>query len=140
MTMKINSLLKKIAFAFLVATTSVAVHAADVSGNWTWTTPGRNGSPDHTVILTLKADGPALSGKISTPGREGKIIDTPIADGKVDGDSISFIVVRQNRGQSLTNNYSGTIAADQITGKITSTHDGSPQSHNWTAKRATETK
>jgi hypothetical protein len=139
-TMKTNSLLKKIAYALFVVATTAAVHAADVSGDWTWNTPGRNGGPDRTSTLTLKVDGSTLTGKVSTPGRDGKNIDTPIADGKVDGDNISFIVVRQNQGQSITNNYSGTIATDQITGKIEFTRDGNQQSRDWTAKRATLTK
>jgi hypothetical protein len=140
MTTKHNPVLKKIAYALLALAATATVHAADPSGDWTWTTPGRNGAPDHTVTLTLKADGANLTGKVSAPGREGKIVETPIADGKVNGDSISFIVIRQNKGLSVTNNYSGTVADGQLTGKIESTHDGSPQSHDWTAKRVAENK
>jgi hypothetical protein len=140
MTNKTNRLMKNLAYAFVVVATTATVRAADPSGDWTWTAPGRNGNPDHTITLTLKADGASLTGKVSAPGREGKIIETPIADGKVNGDSISFIVIRQNKGQSVTNDYSGTIADGQITGKIESIHDGTPQSHDWTAKRATENK
>ncbi|HEV2695969.1 MAG TPA: hypothetical protein VG347_23985 [Verrucomicrobiae bacterium] len=140
MTAKTNRIMKNLAYAFVFAAATATVHAADVSGDWTWTTPGHNGGPEHTTTLTLKADGASLTGKVATPGREGKINETPIAEGKVNGDSISFIVIRQNKGVSVTNNYSGTIADGQLTGKIETTHDGTPQSHDWSAKRATETK
>jgi len=64
------------------------------------------------------------------------VIDTPIADGKVDGDNITFAVVRQVRGNSVTNNYTGAIAADKITGKISVVRDGALQTHDWVAQRA----
>jgi len=133
----LNKLLAGCAVAAVLA--AAATQAADVSGSWTWTTPGRNGGPDHTTTLTLKADGAALSGKIANPGRDGKIVETPIADGKVDGDNITFAVVRQVKGNSVTNNYSGTLAADKITGKISFIRDGDLQSRDWVAQHAPAT-
>jgi hypothetical protein len=134
-----NILFKHLTGALILAGTMAIVHAADVSGTWTWTVPDRNGGPDHTNTLTLKVDGSSLTGKVSTLNRKGKVIDTPIADGKVDGDAISFIVVHENKGNSNTNSFSGTVAADEITGKIGYTHDGNQQSRDWAAKRSTDT-
>lgn len=136
MKIRFHPSLKQLALTLLALASLAVANAADVSGAWIWTTPGRNGGPDHTTTLTLKAEGTALTGKVSNPGRDGKVIDTPIADGKVDGDSISFVVVRQVRGNSVTNNYSGTLAADKITGKISATRDGALQTHDWVAQRA----
>ena len=133
----LNKLLAGCVVAAVLA--AAATQAADVSGSWTWTTPGRNGGPDHTTTLTQKADGAALSGKIANPGRDGKIVETPIADGKVDGDNITFAVVRQVKGNSVTNNYSGTLAADKITGKISFIRDGDLQSRDWVAQHAPAT-
>lgn len=115
---------------------SSALQAADPSGSWTWTTPGRNGGPDRTSTLTLKADGGKLTGQVSAPGRDGKAVETPISDGKVDGDSVAFSVVREFNGASVTAKYSGKVSADKITGKIETTRDGQPQSRHWEAKRA----
>ena len=139
MKIRFNPSLKQFAVTLLALASLAVANAADVSGAWTWTTPGRNGGPDHTTTLTQKADGAALSGKIANPGRDGKIVETPIADGKVDGDNITFAVVRQVKGNSVTNNYSGTLAADKITGKISFIRDGDLQSRDWVAQHAPAT-
>jgi len=89
MTTKSNTLFKKLAATFVLAATTAALYAADATGTWTWSTPGRNGGPDRVSTLTLKADGANLTGKVSVPGRDGAATDTQIADGKVDGDKIS---------------------------------------------------
>lgn len=135
-----TSFLKKLAASLLLAVTLSAVHAADANGTWTWSTPGRNGGPERVTTLTLKAEDAKLTGKVSSPGRDGKSVDSPIADGKVDGDKISFAVVREFNGQSITTTYTGTVAADKITGKIGSTRNGEQQSRDWEAKRAAEAK
>lgn len=132
---KMKSILSGCAAALLLLTASA--QAADPTGTWTWTTPGRNGGPDRVNTLTLKADAGALSGKLSVPGRDGSPVETPITDGKVDGDNISFNLVRSYNGNSNTNKYSGAVTADKITGKVDSVNrDGAPQSRNWEAKRA----
>lgn len=119
---------------------ATAAHAADASGNWTWSTPGRNGGPERVSTLTLKAEGAKLTGKVSAPGRDGKAVESPIADGKVEGDTIAFSLVREFNGNSTTNKYSGKVSADKITGKIESSRDGQPQSRDWEAKRAADAK
>ena len=115
----------------------VVAQAADVAGTWTWTTPGRNGGPDRTNTLTLKIDASKqLTGKITTPRRGGQTADTDITDGKLDGDNVSFAVVREFNGNSMTNKYTGTVSADTITGKVQFNRNGEDQSRDWTAKRA----
>jgi hypothetical protein len=125
------------ALLFFTAT----VQAADPTGTWTWSTPGRNGSPDRVSILILKADASKLTGKISAPGRDGQAVETPIAGGKIEGDNISFDLVRSYNGNSSTNKYSGVVTVEKINGKVESINrNGEPQSRNWDAKRSTETK
>ncbi|HMD49357.1 MAG TPA: hypothetical protein VKG79_09680 [Bryobacteraceae bacterium] len=82
--------------------------AADPSGKWTYETLGRNGP--QTVTLTLKASGDALTGSVS--GGRGGPVD--ISDGKVSGDDISFNVVREFNGNSITQKYKGKVSADSI--------------------------
>jgi len=84
------------------------------TGTWSWTQPGRNGGPDRTNTLTLKTDDAKLTGKLSMPGRGGSTtpIETEITDGKVDGDSVSFAIVREYNGNSMTNTYTGKVTAD----------------------------
>lgn len=140
--MKIKHQTKAILFGctaaiFLLA---AAAQAADPTGTWTWTTPGRNGGPDRVSTLTLKAADSTLTGKLSVPGRDGQPAETPIANGKVDGDNISFDLVRAYNGNSNTNKYSGAVTADKITGKIEFTRNGEAQSRNWTASRSADQK
>ncbi len=134
MKKNIISLLSLVAGTLLLA--GSVVRAADADGNWIWTNPGRNGGAPRESVLSLKADGSQLSGKLSTPGRDGKPTDTPITNGKVDGNNFSFDIVRQFNGNSITISYSGTVADGQITGKIVTVRDGEPQTRDWTAKNA----
>lgn len=119
---------------------SAALQAADPSGQWTWTSPGRNGGPDRVSTLTLKVEAGKLSGKLGAPGRDGKVAETAISDAKIDGDNVQFAVVREINGNSTTTKYSGKVSADKINGKIESTRDGQAQSRDWEAKRVEEKK
>ena len=139
MKIKHHTIMLGCAAAILLLTASV--QAADPTGTWTWSTPGRNGGPERVSTLTLKADATTLTGKLSVPGRDGSPVETPIADGKIDGDNLSFNLVRSYNGNSGTNKYSGAVTADKITGKVESVNrDGQPQSRNWEAKRVTDAK
>ena len=140
--MKTKTFARKILFGLIAAAGLLAVvaQAADPTGAWTWTTPGRNGGPDRTSTLTLSIQDSKLTGKISAPGRDGQAVETAISDGKVDGDTISFDLVRQYNGNSNTNKYAGTVAADEIAGTIEFTRNGETQTRKWQAKRSAETK
>jgi len=136
----IQSLFQVGAATALLFVASAVAHAADIAGDWTWSTPGRNGGAERVSTLTLKVEGAKLTGKVSAPGREGKAVETAITDGKVDGDSISFAVVREYNGNSNTTKYSGKVEGDKITGKVESTREGQAQSRDWVAKRAEKAK
>ena len=125
----------------LIGTAAQAADAkTDPAGTWTWTQPGRNGGPDRTNSLALKMEDSKLTGKISAPGRGGQIAETPIAEAKVEGDAISFTVIREFNGNSMTNKYSGKISTDKITGKIEFVRNGEAQSRDWTASRVADKK
>ncbi len=109
--------------------------AADATGTWTWSTPGRNGGPDRVSTLKLKVDGTKLTGTLSSPGRGGAATDIEIKEGKVKGDEISFNVVREFNGNTMTTKYNGKVTADSIKGKIESERNGQPVSRDWEAKR-----
>ena len=141
------SLLRVGVFA-AVAMGTVALMAADVTGNWTWTPPARGGGrgpggggpggpggpgggpggpggagpggaapAPAPITAKLKADGAKLTGTISFPGRGGgDPTEGTISDGKIDGDKISFNVVRDFGGNSVTNMYEGVLSGDTIKG------------------------
>ena len=109
---------------------------ADTTGTYIWTQAGRNGGPDRTNTLTLKLDGDKLTGNLTAPGRGGAAAAaTPIADGKVAGTNVTFVVVREFNGNSMTNKYSGALADGSIKGKIEGVNqNGDPTSRDWDAK------
>ena len=113
-----------------------AADASEAEGNWTWSTPGRNGGPARQSVLSVKVDGAHLTGKISTPGRDGQPADTQITNGTVDGNRLSFQVVRVFNENTNTITYTGTLANGQITGQIQTVRNGQTQSRDWVATNA----
>jgi hypothetical protein len=114
--------------------------AADPTGTWTWTRPGRNGGPDVVSTLKLKADADKLTGTLSSPGRGGQAQEAKIDDGKVKGDQVSFSVTREFNGNKMTAKYNGKLSGDTIKGTIETERNGETQSRPWEAKRSTEKK
>ena len=89
----------------------------------------------RTNTLVLKLDGDKLTGKMSAPGRGGgPATDTDITDGKITGSDVSFSVVRDFGGNSMTTKYSGTVTNGSIKGKIEMDMGGNPTSRDWEAK------
>jgi hypothetical protein len=107
----------------------------DPSGTYMWTQAGRNGGPDRTNTLVLKLDGDKLTGKLTAPGRGGAApTPTDITEGKVTGADVSFSVVRDMGGNSVTIKYSGKLADGTIKGKIDMDRGNGPTSRDWEAK------
>jgi hypothetical protein len=86
----------------------VAAHAADFNGKWTADVPGRNGNT-QTVNFNFTVSGSTLTGKVTTMRG-----DMDITNGKVDGDNISFDVVSNFNGNSMTQTYTGKADGDNI--------------------------
>jgi hypothetical protein len=108
---------------------------ADPTGTYIWTQAGRNGGPDRTNTLVLKVEGDKLTGNVTSPGRGGAApTPTAITDGKVTGSQVSFNVVRDFGGNTMTMKYSGTVTNGAITGKIEMDRNGEPTSRDWEAK------
>jgi hypothetical protein len=105
------------------------VWAADISGKWTGEMAGRNGQK-REVTMNLKADGDKLTGSVG-----GRMGDTDISNGKVDGDTVSFDLVREFNGNSMTLHYTGKVSGDEI--HFTVARDGgNGQGMEFTATRA----
>jgi hypothetical protein len=112
-------MIKKLALAALVfALGSVTALAADFNGKWTADVPGRNGNM-QTTTFTFTVDATAMTVTGTVSGRMG---DTPITNGKVTADTISFDVVRNFNGNSITISYAGKADGDSI--KFTRTFGG----------------
>jgi len=139
-------MMKKLALAALVfALGSVTALAADFNGKWSADIPGRNGNT-QTTTFTFTVDPATMMVTGTVSGRMG---DTPITNGKVTADTITFDVVRNFNGNSMTMTYSGKADGDTI--KFTRTvsggamggggnggggNGGPPPPQEFTAKRA----
>ena len=130
--MKIKSFLAAIG---AVAALTVAAFAADPSGSWSYSMSMREGAPARTTKFTLANKDGALTGSVS--GRNG---DTAISNGSFKDGTVSFDVVRDFGGNSITIKYSGKLSDDgnTITGKVTmpGRDGGDPTSRDWSATRA----
>jgi len=84
---------------------ALAASAADVTGKWMAQVPGRNGNQD--VTFNLKQAGSDLTGSVTTPAG-----DQQISEGKVSGSDITFVVSFEARGNTIKQEYKGTMTSD----------------------------
>jgi hypothetical protein len=112
------------------------LNAADVTGKWGWSTPGRQGGEPRKMTLELKAEGEKLTGKLLSPGWQGgEARATEISDGKVVGDEISFAIKREYNGNQMVIKYKGKVSGDTIKGKSMFDRGGQTREMDWEAKR-----
>ena len=136
--MQLTTLIKASLGSILALGFASSLQAADATGTWSWTQAARGGGADTKITIKLKAEGEKLTGTITQPGRGGgAATDTAITDGKVKGDDISFSVVREFNGNSMTTKYNGKVTADSIKGKVErpGRGGGDPTTSDWEAKR-----
>jgi hypothetical protein len=129
---------KKLLFvSTLLLVMTVAAFAADVTGKWTYSMQGRDGTP-REVTITLKQEGAKLTGTVPGMGRGGQGGNpTEITNGKVDGDKVYFEVVREMQGNKMTTKYEGTAAGSELKLKVTRDTPNGPQTSDVVAKKAT---
>ncbi|MDB6055086.1 MAG: hypothetical protein JWN25_2609 [Verrucomicrobiales bacterium] len=102
--------------------------AKSAAGTYKWTFLTQNGDSIQPV-LKLKQEGVKLSGTVT--GRDGT--ETEIKDGKVEGDDVSFNVVREIGGNTVTFKYTGKLTESGIKGKTETNFGGDTQSRDWDA-------
>jgi hypothetical protein len=130
--MKLPSLRSLLAAVAAVCLLTAAAQAADPTGTWTWSQPGRDGTPRKSTLTLALKDG-ALTGSIS--GRGGEIA---IGDASFKDPAIAFTVTRQMGDNTMTIKYSGTLDGDTIKGSIVMPpppDGGDPRTVDWTATR-----
>jgi hypothetical protein len=108
---------------------AAAAGAADFAGLWRWTFTTPNGQA-LDFQLKLKPDGDKLTGVLVRNENE-----RPIQDVVVRGRDLSFKVVRERDGRTITAKYQGTLSGDTIRGKMESDFSGQAQSFDWEATR-----
>ena len=104
---------------------------ADLTGAWTFTTPGPDGQP-VAFPMELKQSGTTLTGRFSRGGDRWLNLE----NGKVNGSEFSFTVKRDRPdGTSMTYQMSGKLNGNELSGKTKTDFEGNEMSNDWTAKR-----
>jgi hypothetical protein len=101
------------------------------TGTWKYTT--EIGGQSREITIKLKLDGGKLTGTVSAGDTETKIEDGKFKDGEV-----SFKVVREAGGNTITLKYKGKVMGDTIKGKRELERDGQTNTREFVAKRAKE--
>jgi hypothetical protein len=105
--------------------------ARDVSGKWNSVFKRQDGNPMETT-LQLKQSGDKITGSQSFNDNESEI-----SDGKVTGNDVTFKIVRERDGRTVTSKYRGKIQSDNtIKGEIESDWTGEVRKLEWEATKA----
>ncbi len=124
-----RSLLTALVAVSVLAATSLA---ADLTGNWKWTSVNKKSGPAEVTATLVLTDG-KLTGTVT--GRQGP---AEITDATVSGNQVNFTVVRTAGEVAVTFKYSGQVSGDTITGTIEksgATKDAPPTKSDWKATR-----
>jgi hypothetical protein len=132
-----------------VCLSTLPMFAADVTGTWIYESMGgvkvwgktvaATTHPPEKVLISLKADGNALTGTVTFPRTGTRNIPTvrQISNGKIDGDNLSFDTVSVTLGTQMTTHYVGKVDTDTIHFTVKS-RGGSSQGSAFDAHRSTE--
>jgi hypothetical protein len=120
-----------IAILSIVAVLTLAAWAADVSGTWTMSSPGRGGQMMERDI-TIAQEGNKI--KVTMPGRpnqDGTPGEPIVGEGTVEGNAIAWKVVRQSPQGEMTIEYKGTVDGAAMKGTMMMMD----REVEWTAKK-----
>jgi len=121
-----------IAILSIVAVLTLAALAADVSGTWILSSPGRGGQMMDRDI-TIAQEGNKI--KVTMPGRpnqDGTPGEPIVGEGTLEGNAIQWtIVMTRPDGQEMKMEYKGTVDGNTMKG-TTMRRD---QEVEWTAKK-----
>ncbi len=118
---------------------SVAAHAADPSGTWKWSQPGRQGGTPTEITAKLALKDGKLTGTVTQPGRGGGApMDIEISDASYKDGDIAFSTVQEFNGNKRVTKYTGKLDGDSIKGTVLAPGrgGGEPMPRDWMASRA----
>ena len=116
------------ALAAIVMTTGA--FAADIAGNWKWTSQGQNGSQENTAKFEMKEG--KITGTVTNPRGEAPISAATLKDG-----ALAFSVEREYNGNKMVIKYTGKFEGDTIKGSIErpGRNGGEATKVDWSATR-----
>ncbi len=84
---------------------------AKVAGQWQWSFNGTDGEKQHQLRLEQKYQ--VIDGAVSSSDKEVRLQNP-----KLEGDQLSFHVVSESQGSSVTMRFKGRVAGETITGTV----------------------
>lgn len=117
--------------ALAIVAVTLAVWAADISGTWTMSMPGRGGQMMERDI-TIKQEGTKLT--VTMPGRpgpNGEPGEPIVGQGTLEGNAIQWTIVRTTPRGEMKMEYKGTVEGDTMKG----TTQMMGNEVEWTAKK-----
>ena len=113
---------------FVAAVSVPALAEAQVTGTWELSAEGPRGA--QSMVLVLNVDGGDLTGTLTMQrmggrgggggGRSGGAPEMTLNEGQLDGSSFSFTVTLSMRGNSIVQEFTGTVDGDAMSGTISS--------------------
>ncbi len=123
--------------AVCLISTAARAQAADPTGTWKWSQPGRGGNPQEISAKLAFANG-ALTGTVTLPARGGgDPISIDISDASFTDGTVAFSVVQTYNDNKRVTKYTGKLDGDTITGTLLrpARGGGEPTPTDWSAKR-----
>ena len=120
------------AIALLALFAFVSVVSAVENPTGSWKSTMMLGKKSQEVTVKLKLEGDKLTGTIGG-GQANR--EAAISDGTFKDDKVSFSVIREQKGEKLTQKYTGTVSGDTIKGKVETERGGKSRSTDWEATR-----
>lgn len=103
--------------------------AHDLTGEWRSTIKRQDSTPLESTLLFRQAD-ELLTGLNRNRGGE-----MEIQDAKIEGDQVTFRILRERDGRTITSKYSGKISDGTIIGHMESDWSGEFRKMEWEAKK-----
>ncbi len=130
----------RFAFAAIAAVCMIsAAYAADPTGSWKWSQPGRQGGQPQEITAKLVLKDGKLTGSVMQPGRGGgEPTPIEISDASFKDDMVAFSTVREGQNGKQVTKYTGKLAGDTITGTVLAPGRGGaePMPRDWVATKA----
>jgi hypothetical protein len=102
----------------------------DLTGKWNSSFKRPDGNPIESTLI-LKQNSESLTGKNEFNGNEAEI-----REGKAEGNNVSFKLVRERNGRTVTSKFTGKLQKDgTIKGTMESDWTGQTRQLDWEARR-----
>ncbi len=97
----------KLLAALAAIVMTLGAFAADIAGNWKWTSQGQNGAQENTAKFEMKEG--KITGTVTNPRGESPISAATLKDG-----ALAFSVEREYNGNKMVIKYTGKFEGDTI--------------------------